>query len=386
MKIIDIKTFTVFAYRTNWIFIQVYTDEGIVGVGEATLEYNEQGVWGAIEDIRKYLIGKNPLNIEQHYSCLYRDSYFRGGPAFMSALSAIEACLWDINGKALGVPVYRLLGGKCRDKVKIYANGWFANAKTPEQFAEKAMEAKKRGIRAIKWDPFGKAHLTISNEELAHALNCVGAVRDAVGTDMDLLIEGHGRFNIPTAIQIAKEIEVFKPLFFEEPIAPDYIEGLAQVKERSNVAIAAGERLYTKYAFRDLLEKRAVDYVQPDVSHAGGIMECKKIAAMAEAYHLPFAPHNPSGPIANAATLQLAACVPNFYILEIMYDDIPWRKDLTDENLIFEDGYMHIPDKPGLGITLNEEEALKHPFQPISLRHYDGSLTNIRPPGTVAYF
>ncbi|SFF21103.1 galactonate dehydratase [Paenibacillus algorifonticola] len=386
MKITKIKTYTVFAYRTNWIFVQVHTDEGIVGVGEATLEYNEMALLGAIQDLERYLIGQNPLNIEHLYYTLYRDSYFRGGAVLMSAISAIETCLWDINGKALGVPVYRLLGGKCRDKIKIYANGWFANAKTPDQFAEKAKEAYSRGIRALKWDPFGKAHLSISTAEMDHALNCIGAVRDAVGSEVDLLIEGHGRFNIPAAMQIAREIEPFKPLFFEEPLPPDYIEGLAQIKERSNVAIAAGERLYTKYAFRDLLEKRAVDFIQPDVSHAGGIMELKKIAAMAEAYHIPFAPHNPSGPVANAATLQLAACVPNFFILEIMYNDIPWRKDLTDEDLVFEDGCIRIPDKPGIGISLNEEEALKYPFQPIKLRHYSGNLTNIRPPEAVPYF
>ncbi|MFS0726630.1 galactonate dehydratase [Paenibacillus sp. 1P07SE] len=386
MKITDVTTLIVYAYRTNWTFVQIHTDEGITGVGEATLEYNEQALLGAIEDIKPYLIGQNPLDIEAHYARIYRDRYFRGGPVFMSALSAVETCLWDINGKSLGVPVYRLLGGKCRDRIKIYANGWFANASKPEEFARQAVQACERGIRALKWDPFGKAYLTLTNAELDKALQCIGAVREAVGSEVDLLIEGHGRFNIPTAVQVARELEPFKPLFFEEPIAPDYMEGLGQVKERSRIAIAAGERLYSKFEFRDLLAREAVDFIQPDVSHAGGIMECKKIAAMAESYHIPFAPHNPSGPVANAATLQLAACVPNFYILEIMLTDVPWRSGLTDESLILEDGCLRIPDKPGIGITIDEEEARRYPWKPVQLRHYTGELTAIRPPEAVPYF
>ncbi|MBD0379803.1 galactonate dehydratase [Paenibacillus sedimenti] len=386
MKVTDIQTYVVYGFRTNWIFVQVHTDAGITGIGEATLEYKEQAVVGAIDHLKEYLIGKNPLDIEQHYMMMYRDAYWRGGPVLMSAVSAVETCLWDINGKDLGVPVYRLLGGKCRDKVKIYANGWFAGANQPVQFAQKAKEAVQRGIKALKWDPFGKAYMEITNGELDASIACISAVRDAVGNEIDLLIEGHGRFNVPTAIKVARELEPFKPMFFEEPIPPDHMDGLAQVKQKSNVPIAAGERLYTKYAFKELLERKAVDYIQPDVSHAGGIMECKKIAAMAEAYHLPFAPHNPSGPVANATTLQLAACVPNFSILEIMVTDVPWRQSLTNEQLVFEDGYISIPYKAGLGIELNLDEAAKHPYQPIQLRHYNGQLTQIRPPEAKAYF
>ena len=290
MKVTDVKCFVVDCFRTNWVLVKVYTDEGLDGVGEATLEYKEKALLGAAEHIKEYLTGKNPLDIEKHRHNIYRDAYWRGGAVLMSALSAVETALWDILGKYLNVPVYRLMGGKVNDKVRIYVNGWFAGAKEPEEFAQKAKEAVKRGVTAMKWDPFGKSYLEISNADLDKALRCVGAVRDAVGEGVDLLIEGHGRFN------------------------------------------------------------------------------------------------NPSGPVANAATLQLAASCPNFSILEIMYSDVPWRKDVTNESLEYKDGYMKIPEKPGLGIEIDETECLKHPYKPHTLRHYTGELTNIRPPKSEFYF
>ena len=386
MKITDIKLFPVDCFRTNWVFVKVYTDEGIDGVGEATLEYKEKALAGAVEHIREYLLGKNPFEIEKHWHAIYRDAYWRGGAVLMSALSAVEMALWDILGKALGVPVYQLLGGKVHDKVRIYVNGWFAGAKEPEEFGEKARIAVKRGITAMKWDPFGKSYLDISSQDLDRAIRCVAAVREAVGDGVDLLIEGHGRFNIPTAVKIARELESFKPMLFEEPVPPDNLDALREVKERSNLAISAGERLYTRWDYKPLFDKMAADYIQPDISHAGGIMELKKIAAEAECRYIPFAPHNPSGPVANAATLQLAACCPNFCILEIMYSDVEWRKDVTDEALEYADGYISIPDRPGLGIEINEEACLAHPYQVHTLRHYTGALTDIRPAKTEFYF
>ena len=385
MKVTDVKTFVVDCFRTNWVFVKVYTDEGVDGVGEATLEYKEKALLGAVEHIRDYLVGQDPRDIERHYHDIYRDAYWRGGAVLMSALSAVETALWDILGKSLGVPVYRLLGGRLRDRVRIYVNGWFAGAKTPEEFGEKAKIAVQRGVTAMKWDPFGKAYLELSNRELDRALACVAAVREAA-PDADLLIEGHGRFDVPTGIRIAKELEPFRPMFFEEPVPPDNLEALKAVREKSPVPIAAGERLYTLRAFKDLFEQRAADFIQPDVSHAGGIMELRKIAAAAEAYYIPFAPHNPSGPVANAATLQLAACCPNFTILEIMYSDVTWRADVTNEALTYADGCLEIPDKPGLGIELDEAACLAHPYRPHTLRHYTGALTDIRPPETRFYF
>ena len=386
MKVTDIKIFTVDCFRTNWVFVKVYTDEGIDGVGEATLEYKEKSLWGAVEHIKEYLVGKNPLEIEKHWHAIYRDAYWRGGPVLMSALSAVEMALWDILGKALNVPVYQLLGGKIHEKVRIYVNGWFAGAKEPEEFGAKAKEAVKRGVTAMKWDPFGKNYLNISNAELDKALRNVAAVREAVGDSVDLLIEGHGRFNIPTGIKIAKELEQFEPMFFEEPVPPDNLDALKAVRDKSPVAISAGERLYTRWDYKNMFDLMAADYIQPDISHAGGIMELKKIAAEAECRYIPFAPHNPSGPVANAATLQLAATCPNFEILEIMYSDVEWRKDVTNESLEYKDGFITIPDKPGLGIEINEEECFKHPYQVHTLRHYTGALTDIRPAKTEFYF
>ena len=386
MKITDIKTFVVDCYRTNWVFVKVETDEGISGVGEGTLEYKEKALLGAVEHIRSALVGKDPRQIEKHYHDIYRDAYWRGGAVLMSALSAVETALWDILGKSLGVPVYQLLGGKVNDDCRIYVNGWFAGAKEPEEFAEKAKKAVERGVTALKWDPFGKSYLQISNQDLDRALRCIAAVREAVGNQVDLLIEGHGRFDVPTGIRIARELEPFHPMWFEEPVPPNDLEALKAVREKSPVPIAAGERLYTRFDYNDLFRTRAADYIQPDVSHAGGILELKKIAAAAEAHYIPFAPHNPSGPIANAATLQLAACCPNFCILEIMYSDVAYRKYVTDESLTYKDGRIQIGDKPGLGITLNEEECRKHPYVEHTLRHYTGALTDIRPPETEFYF
>lgn len=386
MKITDIKTFIVDCFRTNWVFVKVYTDEGITGVGEGTLEYKEKAFLGALEHIKDYLLGQNPLDIELHWHNIYRDAYWRGGPVLMSALSAVEMCLWDILGKSLNVPVWQILGGKVNEKVRIYVNGWFAGAKEPKEFGEKAKIAVQRGVTALKWDPFGKSYQQISARDLDNALRCVDAVRESVGNQVDLLIEGHGRFDVPTGVKIAKELEVFKPMFFEEPVPPDNLEALKAVRDKSPVAISAGERLYSRWDYCKLFDMRAADYIQPDISHAGGIMELKKIAAEAECRYIPFAPHNPSGPVANAATLQLAATCPNFSILEIMYSDVEWRRDVANEELEYKDGYIVIPDKPGLGIEINEKECMKHPYQIHTLRHYTGALTDIRPVKSKFYF
>ena len=268
----------------------------------------------------------------------------------------------------------------------MYANAWFTGAKTPEEFAAKAKETAALGVTAMKWDPFGKAHLTISKAELEQAVNIVGAVREAVGPHIDLLIECHGRFNPYTALSIAGELAEFKPMLMEEPCPPDNFDAMAEVRRRSLIPISGGERVYGKFDFSNYLEKNAVDIAQPDIFHTGGIMEAKKIAAMAEARHIPVSFHNPSGPVSNAAILQLAACVPNFLIHEIMLTDGSFRKRLSDEEVVFEDGFIMIPDKPGLGIELNEAEIMKRPYCPHRLRHYTGNLTNIRPSGDAEYY
>ncbi len=386
MKVTAIKTFVCHAYRTNWVFVKVMTDSGLYGVGEATLEYREPTVVQAIMELERYLVGKDPHNIEAFWHDTCRDAYWRGGVVLMSALAGVEMALWDIKGKDLGVPVYKLLGGKVRDSVKCYANGWFAGAKTPEEFAKKAKIAVENGFSGLKWDPFGKAYLNIDPKSLNDALDCVAAVKDAVGDKVHLIIEGHGRFNVPTAVRIGNALEKFGILWFEEPIPPDDKKGIAWVRSKIATPVSGGERLYSRFEYADYLRMECADFWQPDVSHAGGIMEVRKIASMAEAHYIPVCPHNPSGPVANAATLQLAACTPNFYLLETMSSDIPWRADVSTERVKFENSEMFIPDLPGLGIDINEEEIAKHPYECRNLRHYVGTLTDIRPADSKGYF
>ncbi len=386
MKITGIKTWVCDMYRTNWVVLKVATDEGLYGVGEATLEHRELAVEAAVRELERYVLGKDPHQIERFWSENHRDAYWRGGPVLTTALSGIEMALWDIKGKSLNVPVYQLLGGMVRDTIPCYANAWFAGSRTPEAFAAKAAATVARGFRALKWDPFGSAYLSLSAEAFRAALDCVAAVRGAVGPDVELMIEGHGRFDVPTATRIGHALEPFNIAWFEEPIPPGDLDGLAEVKRRIRIPVAAGERLYTRWDFRELLEKRAADYLQPDLSHCGGILELRKIAAMAECHFLPVCPHNPIGAITNAATLQVAACTPNFTWLETMSNDVPYRQRLTTETVGFANGQMTIPQAPGLGIDLVEEELPKHPYQPHNLRHYSGELTQIRPEGAAGWY
>lgn len=386
MKITDVKIYTLDAFRTNWAFIKVETDEGLYGWGEASLGTNENALEGMIADLKRLTVGRNSLEIEKFMFEVYRDIYWKGGAVLMSAMSGIEIALWDIAGKYFNTPSYTFFGGKMRNKVKMYANAWFVGAKTPEEFAVKAKNTVNLGIKALKWDPFGAAHMTISNEQMEKSVNIVGAVREAVGDKVDLLIECHGRFNPTTALLISRELEQFKPMFMEEPCVPDNIDSTAYVRKHSRIPIAAGERGYTKYAFQEMFEKDAVDYAQPDVFHTGGLLEGKKIAAMAEAKHIMISYHNPSGPVSNAAILQLAATVPNFVIHEIMLTDGSFRKKITNEEVHFEDGYIKIPDKPGLGIDVNIDEVLKRPYTPRNLRHYTGAVTDIRPKDDTVYY
>lgn len=379
MKITDIKTFNVFTFRTNFVFVKIETDVGISGIGEGTLEYKEHALLGAIEDIKRVLIGQDPRQVERICHELYRDSYWRVGPVLQSAISAVNMAMWDIKAKACNVPVYEMLGGKVRDSIRMYANVWFSGAKTPDEFAAAAVAAKEKGVTALKWDPFGKAYMYMDNKDLSYSLSIIEAVRGAVGNDVDLLIEGHGRFNIATGIKIANELKQFNPMFFEEPTPPDSFDAIAEVRRKSPVALAAGERVYSLTQFREFLDKGCADFAQPDMSHCGGISAVMKMAAMAEPHYVSIAPHNPSGPVANACALHLAAAIPGFRILEICLTDVSWRKELTNERVVFDKGNILIPEGIGLGLELNEENCLKYPFQPVDLRHYKGTLTNVRP-------
>jgi galactonate dehydratase len=379
MKITALKTFVVDAFRANYVFVKLETDEGLHGVGEGTLEMKEPTVAAAIEQLGTYLVGKDPFQVERHVEIMFRDSYWRTGPVLRSAVSAVEAAMLDIKGKALGVPVYELLGGAHRDAIRCYANGWFTGARSAEEFAKKAIEAVAGGFKGLKWDPFGSHYMTMTKAERHHCIEIVEAVRAAVGHSIDLMIEGHGRFDVPTAIAVAKDLALFEPTWFEEPVPPESIDAMVEVRAKSPVPIATGERLFEAARFAELLEKRGADFLQPDISHVGGLTEAKRIATLAQVRYIPICPHNPLGPVANAMTLHLAAAVSNFSWLETMISDVPWRSEVVRENVAFSDGMMSIPNAPGLGVDIDEDACLRHPYQPYELRHYKGTLTDIRP-------
>ena len=386
MKITGIETFAVDCYRVNWVFAKVTTDEGITGVGEGTLGTRELTVAEAIKEISRYLVGKDPFAIESHLLHMQRDTYWRSGPVLSTAISAVEIALWDIKGQALGVPVYELLGGLVSDRIKVYVNAWFSGAKTPEEFAERAKATVAQEFRALKWDPFGSAYLTMSTAELDAALDKVAAVREAVGPDVDLMIEAHGRFDVMTGVRVGRELAPFRPFWYEEPIPPGNVGALAKVRESVEVPIAAGERCYSRFDCADLLNTEAVDVIQPDVCHVGGLLETKRVAVMADAAYIPISPHNPGGPVGNAAALHFAASCHNFLLLETMITDVPWRKEVTTEKWEFEEGCFIMPDTPGLGLELREEVFDRYPYKPHDLRHYVGQLTEIRPPDACRWF
>lgn len=387
MRITDLETVVVDFYRTNLVFVLMHTDEGLTGIAEATLEGQEPAVRGAVKVAADAVRGKDPSRISQIVYELNRDGYWRGGPVTMTALSAVETAMWDLKAKTLGVPVYELLGGKSRDRVRAYANGWFSGAATPEHFAEAAVATVAQGFRGLKWDPFEAADLTVGEKDLRRMLEPVAAVREAVGDDVELFIEGHGRFDVPTAIRVARALEPFQPVFFEEPSPPDGIDALVEIRSKSPVPIAAGERWFGRHAFVPVLARGAVDYIQPDVTHAGGLSELSFLSTLAAAHYVPFAPHNPSGPLSTAATLQLGAALPNFRYLEIMAVDVPWREDISDEALVLTpEGDVMIPDGPGLGITLDLEAIAEHPYTPHPMRLFTDAVADIRPPDARSYF
>lgn len=387
MKITHLDALTVDFYRTNLIILRLHTDEGLVGIAEATLEGQELAVQGAIGVLAASVKGKDPTRIAQNIYELQRDAYWRGGPVTMTALSALEMAMWDVTARSLGVPIHQLLGGQSRDRVRAYANGWFSGAATPEDFAEAALRTIDSGFRGLKWDPFESADLTVTDYDLDRMLEPVAAVRAAVGDHVELFIEGHGRFDVPTAIKVARRIEQFNPVFFEEPCPPDGIDALLEIRSKSPVAIAAGERWFGRREFAPVLARQAVDYIQPDVTHAGGFLELSFISTLAAAYYVPFAPHNPSGPLSTAATLQLGAALPNFRYLEIMATDVPWRSEISNERLTLTDeGDIMIPEGVGLGIDLDLDAIAEHPFQPHPMRIFEDAVADIRPHDARSYF
>lgn len=371
MKIRDVRTYLVNVVSRNFSFVRIDTDEGISGIGECTATYGvgSLAVDGALKELAPLIIGQDPFNIELLCDTLRFKSFWgmSGGPYICSALSGIEQALWDIKGKALNTPIYEMLGGRVRDKIRVYANTWEnVRWRTPEEYAEFALKVVEDGFTAIKIYPFGIGEVVQNERQI---IERVEAVRDAVGDKVDLMIDGGWRYssNTFTAIRIGKKLERFNPLFYEEPIVPDNVDSMRKVAANVNIPIAAGERIYTINGFREYLDKQALDIIQPDIGISGGIFELKKLAAMAETYCVPVAPHNCSSPVATAATIQLVACTTNFLIQEIFPYEESWH-DLVDDayEKKIKNGYIEVPKKPGLGIELNEEAVLKHPYKALS--------------------
>lgn len=363
MKITKIETFLAHPDHRNLVFVKVHTDEGIHGIGEAYSVGPDDATVLAIHHFEEWLVGQDPGRIEHLWALMYQGIRFPGGSVVNSAISGIEHALWDIAGKRLGVPVYQLLGGHCRDRIRVYQS---PGGRTPEELGENAVKLIERyGYTAVKIGPHPPgADAMPGNAALRGTVARMEAVRKAVGDDVDVAVDPHAKIFEPSrAIAMAEAIAPYRPLFFEEPLRPENVDALAKVAAHTNVPIATGEMLYTKFEFRELLIKQAADVLQPDICCAGGILECKKIAAMAEAFYVTMAPHNPMGPVATAVNVHLAASIPNFLILEYHPDDAPPRRDLIDEPMRLKDGYLELPTRPGLGIDLNEEAFAKYPYR-----------------------
>ena len=386
MKITAISTVVVNARMRNWVFVKVETDEGIVGWGEGSLEWKTRGVVGCVDDLAPLVIGQDPRRIEHLYQIMYRHSFFRLGAVGMSALSGIEQACWDIWGKSLDVPVYELLGGAVRDWVRVYdhlGGGELAGIyldDAPEQMAEHGRASVAAGFDAVKALVVPLSQPLDGNAPLRHAERCMAALRDAVGPDVDILVDLHGRTTPAMAIQYGQALKSYRPFFFEEPCLPENVDGMVEVaRALPGMAIAAGERLVTRFAFRELLERRAVAVVQPDLCHCGGVSEARKIAAMAEAYYVAIAPHNPLGPIASIVNHPFGIAVPNFLIQENVRADVPWRDAVVSNPVTPKNGRLGLPTGPGWGVEVNEAEAAKHPFQQEVLMqtyHADGSVAD----------
>ncbi|MGH9452951.1 MAG: galactonate dehydratase [Terriglobia bacterium] len=386
MKITAIKTLVVNAEMRNWIFVKVETDQaGLCGWGEASLEWKTRAVVGAVEDLASMAVGEDPTRIEHLYQKLYRQSFWRLGVIGMSAVSGIEQACWDIFGKSLGLPVYKLLGGAVRDRVRMYTHLGGGNMKAvyetfdPQPLIDLAQRVVADGYTAVKVVCVPYSEPLMSPSYVKRFAQAIERLRLAVGDDIDIMIDFHGRTYPAMAIEYINAVSDFKPFFCEEPVPPENIAALREVRQAVKVPIATGERLVTRHQFREVFEQQACHVIQPDLCHCGGLLEGKKIAAMAEAYYMGVAPHNPLGPVANAAALHFALSTPNFLIQEDMLTDVPWRWDVVRHSLHTQSGYWEKTEAPGLGIEVNETEASKHPFQqevmhPTTIRAKDGAI------------
>jgi galactonate dehydratase len=366
-RITRIDTYVVGARWTNWVFAHVFTDDGIQGVGEGTCEFQPRAVEAAIQQLaRRVAVGQSAFSIERLWQDMFRNEFARGGPILNSAIAAIEFAMWDIVGKALDRPVYDLLGGRVRDRLPAYANAWYGAGATLHEVGQAAAAVAAKGYRGLKFDPFSDAGRDPDAKSIRAAVDMVACVREAVGPDVDVLIDCHGRFSPASAIAIARELEPYKLYWFEEPCDPENVGALAKIGRSIDTRLATGERCYTKYHLQALLASNEIGVLQPDPMHVGGILESKKIAAIADAAYTPVSYHNPFGPVATAACIQLDACTTNFIMQESFCEYSPaWRFDLLQHAPRPREGGYDLPTRPGLGVGEFMPEAAKaHPYDP----------------------
>jgi len=375
MKITEVKVWLVEGVKYNWTMLKVVTDTGHTGVGDATNWPGSPIIEAAARHVGERVIGLDPMRTDFIWQKLYRDLNWIGPyGASMCAISGLDMALLDLKGKVLGVPCYQLLGGAFRDRIRLYANYWFTGGgHSAEDYARQANRVKELGFTGLKFDPFAHtnylygedlhADLTLTPKEQDHAYKVTKAVREAVGPEFDMMIETHAMLNFEIAVKMAERLAPLGVTWYEEPAGPESAETLRAFRDRlpSNVPICVGERHYTRHGFRPVLEKHICDFIMPDITRCGGPSEMKRIATMAEAYGVLIAPHNPNGPLSTLASAHVCATVPNFFRCEFMLNDVPWRDACISEPLDVRDGYLHLSDRPGLGVDLVEEELEKHP-------------------------
>lgn len=359
MKIVDARTFVVGNPWKNWVFVQLLTDQGITGVGEATGGLSTKPHEAALHELKPLYLGHDPRDISALWDRLSKGTYFEQGPA----MAGIEMACWDILGKSLGVPVWRLLGGTMRPRLRAYANGWYTGPREPAFFAEAAAAVVARGYTALKFDPFGNAYRFIDRDELRLSLAIVGAVREAVGESVDLLIEGHDRFSVSTAIEVGRALAECNPFWFETPVMSTETAAMIAVARAVPVRVVGGERASRLGEFAQLLESRVIDVIQPEMLHCGGISGMMKVAALAEAYEAFLAPHNARSPLTTVANVHVGATIPNLLLMEC-FDDfhVAWSREIMSGTVKIVDGSIDIPDAPGLGVELHESELAKYPY------------------------
>ena len=386
MKITGIKTFVVNAKLRNWIFVRVETDQpGLYGLGEATLEFQTRAVVGAIEDLALLIQGEDPRRIEHLWQTMYRHPFFKGGIVTMSALSGIDQALHDLKAKDLGIPLWQLIGGLTRDKLRMYDHlgGGDSNAvydsAAEASFAEKAARSRADGFTAVKILAVGRTAPLDGLAALKSAERLMAAAREGAGDDMDIMVDLHGRTTAAMAILYAKALEPYRPFFLEEPCQPEDPQGIARVARSTTIPIASGERLVHRSEFLPLLQMQGIAVAQPDVCHAGGLTEVRRIAALCDTFGVSMAPHNPLGPIATMVNIHLGFATPNFLIQEVMRSDVPWRDEIVQGVTPIVGGYVEPSQAPGIGIDIDFAAAARRPYQnapPIQWRHEDGSIAD----------